>query len=797
MLHFFRKYQRYLFIFIAVVIVISFSFFGTHQMITSSTTVEDYSIGKAIDGSQMKKKEIDAITRFLWSDRMDLQLKEKGLMPNFFNDGVIRKDFFSTGLGVMLAEHYFESLQEGLKEKIEVHQTFRPYRHPTASFISAEVLWEQLLPSQKENLDRFLNENLEANPATFALLVDLYLGESTFPPHVLREYLMLQQKHYNWIQIDRALPQINLNLFHCHSIEDWFGSDFLNLISQFIYNTAIIAREKGYKVSKEEARVDLFRNGYLSLLSQKHSEKVDQHELGKLWRKQLLSLEMDEKRAVSVWQKVMLMRRLFEDYGHATLLDSHQYETFHSYASKTAIVDHYQLPPALHFKTFHSMLKFIFYCNAIAGEKLHGNELPKQFAPIASIEKIYPELLQTRFLVEVAEIKKEDLAEQITLKEMWDWQLQKENFKKLQKQFPELATSKAEETDSFFTALEALSPSLRKQVDHYSRMQLIELHPNLLLSALDNQTPVVKEIAISPNGFQTTFPSIDNALELLTLFTLAPIKGTLEPNQAALNAKSKLETYTPDHLSYFRFRLLDKDLEKSVLTFSQANKQGILDKLLDQHLKESYESIRNTHPTLFKKTPNQWKPFEDAKQEVGKLIYQETLSAIDQNYLQAGGHLSESRLKKLDTFYPRYYFYSYMKRAQKDIRQNGHKSAYLMQKVISDQNTHKLPKQPPLNTQWNLIAQSKTYKNHESSPWFDQSLFAMVEKSWSSIKVSKKGELNFFQLKEKSVPEETHLKDIKRGREILSMEAERFLMTEILDSLKRKKAIHLKDSNVK
>ena len=157
MLEFFRKYQRYFFIVIAVVIVISFSFFGTHSAINAPQKVEDRCISQGVDGSKIMKSELDHMVRFLASDRNDLALTEKGMMPNFFNDGVVRKDLLGTGIGVLLANAYFEDLKGDLNERMTHHKAFHPYCHPTAPFISVENLWSQVLPSQKAHLDAFLN----------------------------------------------------------------------------------------------------------------------------------------------------------------------------------------------------------------------------------------------------------------------------------------------------------------------------------------------------------------------------------------------------------------------------------------------------------------------------------------------------------------------------------------------------------------------------------------------------------------------------------------------------------------
>lgn len=790
MLEFFRKYQRYFFIVIAIVIVISFSFFGTHQTLTASKQVEDYPIGKAVDGSQMRKQEIDEISRFLWSDRMDLQLAEKRIMPNFFNDGVIRKDLLSTGLGVMLADQYFDLFRESFAQKVTKHKQFHPYTHPTAHFISFENLWGQVLPLQKEKFDQFLHQDLPVNTELFSLLVDLYLGETAFPPNILREYLMFQEKHYEWMQPDPALPQTNLSLFHCASIEDWFGPDFVQLAAQFVHNASLIAKEKGYKVSKEEARVDLFRNGFEALQTQKRSQEVDQTELGGLWKEQLLHLQMTDKAAIAVWQKVMLMRRLFEDYGHAALLDSHQYQSFHSYASKTAIVDLYELPASLHLTDFQGLLRLAFYCDAVSQGGRKGNALPEQFGRIETLAKKYPDLVQKRFLVEVAEVNKKALAQNVSLKDMWEWQLEEANFEALKKDFPDLAVFQADDDESRFAALEKLHYSVRNKLDHDSRMQIVGQNPEWIDEAFDNQHLRTREIAISPIGKVTGLDCVENGLELMQLLEKASLKGEMASDPIALQAKNDLSVYSGDEQTYYRIHVLERDTQQSVLTFKEANERGVLRELLATHLEKHYPKVRQENPTLFQTQDGEWKPFHDVQDQVGKEVYRDVLQAIDQDYVAMGGELDQTRLEDLSSFYPRYALYHYMKKAQQNIRQEGNQSRFLAPVAASAEDL-KLAARLPLSAQWGLVKETKTCKNYEKAPWFNESLFAMVEKSWSSVQVLADGSLKFFQLQEKAVPEETYLKEIKQGREILSVEAQRFLMTEILESLQEKEAIHL------
>ena len=69
-----------------------------------------------------------------------------------------------------------------------------------------------------------------------------------------------QEKQYNWLTPNPNLNQTDLSLFGYHTAEDWFGTHFTRLLSEFIINAAILAETQGYEVSKAEALADLVRN---------------------------------------------------------------------------------------------------------------------------------------------------------------------------------------------------------------------------------------------------------------------------------------------------------------------------------------------------------------------------------------------------------------------------------------------------------------------------------------------------------------------------------------------------------
>src|ERR1700722_11523304 len=140
MLDFFRSYQRYFFLVITVVIIISFSFFGTYSTLGSNNWREQIAF-KAVDGREVTRSDVDEMALFLATDNEDKMLYGGFWGPNFLNDGVIRKNFLETGLGVELALAYGEDLQDDIHKRSAKEKNYRLYSHPQAPFLSVENVW--------------------------------------------------------------------------------------------------------------------------------------------------------------------------------------------------------------------------------------------------------------------------------------------------------------------------------------------------------------------------------------------------------------------------------------------------------------------------------------------------------------------------------------------------------------------------------------------------------------------------------------------------------------------------------
>lgn len=319
MLHLFRKYQRFLFIFTTVIIIISFSFFGTYSTI-GELTPHQRVVFTAVDGSNITRGEVEEMANFISTDKEDKLLYGGAWGPNFFNNGVIKNDFLQTGIGEILVQNYKGDLLSDLDFRFEREKRYVPYANPEAQFISATTAWNYFAPEINSNLEAFKNLSGPMNGKAFSTRVNLYLAEKAFPQSLLKQVLRYQEQQYKWIKADQQLDQVDLSLFGYHTAEDWFGPRFVRLVAEYIINAAKIAETRGYSVSYDEALADLMRNTQISYQEVQGSPYVTVANSDEYFTEQLRRMGMDRTKAVKLWRQVLLFRRLYQDFANSAIV---------------------------------------------------------------------------------------------------------------------------------------------------------------------------------------------------------------------------------------------------------------------------------------------------------------------------------------------------------------------------------------------------------------------------------------------------------------------------------------------
>lgn len=741
MLNFFRKYQKFFFIFVTIFIVSSFCFFGTSSILQGGAEEVDRVVGKAIDGSSITSRELEALNRIL-----SASYEEHTTTLNLFNDGVIRKEFLSTGMGSLLVERHFDLIKEDLEARLKKAKHFRPYIHPKAPFLSAEAIWQQYFPMLSRDL-AFVRAETEATPESFFLLSRLYAAQLQFPPDSLKQFLLYQQNHFQNLPPDPDLQRSDLSLFGFHTMEDWFGPHFVNLVSRFIINSAAMAAQRGYSVSYDEARADLLFN--VNQVLQAH--RIDLSEIQSHFQGQLRALQLDETTAIKAWRKVMLFRRLFHDVGNSALVDPLVYQTFGKYAKEGVTVDVYQLPKELRFENTIALFKFQLYLDAVASNKESGMMLPTAFLTPDEVEKHFPELVERRFVVKIAEARMDQIAARVSLKETWEWQADEKHWTLLQKEFPLLTEGIAEDKESRFQFLDKIDSKMRLKIDEFSRLQIANNHPEWLEEALESASTRTETLSIRSKSFKPVLAGVNDANKLAELLQLAPIEVNLASFHAQ-QAQEHLNRFSEDGNLYYRIKVVERAPYKQVITFAVATCDGTLEALLDKKLETAYPDVRKKESAVFQAAGGGWKPYAEVKEEIGKRVYAELLHAVKNQ--------PEQRLAE------------FMKVAQNQLTQNPEDTDWIRTDEIDTTQ---------LDRQWLLEKSSNRLTRSAPLTFGKEEIFKLEEGAWSDVEIPANGNLYFLRVLERV--EGGTGAEMTQGQEILSIDARRHLMLQVLNAM--------------
>ncbi len=565
MLDLLRKYQKSLFIVVTAMVVASFVFFGTFGTLLDDVRApQDRVIGKAIDGSELRLLEIQALARFLGSD-----------------GEVIRNDLLRTQIAEELVRRAFVQLKPCLEQKLQRVRTFRAYAHPQAPFLSAKAVWERVAPMINREWSA-LQVTSEVTPDVFVHLAHLYQLQTAMPSELLRRVLLAQEQRFNWVQPDPHLRQDDLALFGFHSASDWFGREFVDLMAQFIHNAAIVAEEKGFVVSLDEARGDL---------RGKHSADA------------LRSMGLSESDAVAVWRKVLLFRRSFQDVGKSVFLDRLGSSEFAAVASEAAIVDVYRFGSSLALKTALDALAFDVYVNAVL-PKGDLTAPPTQLKDVAEVEKKAPALVATRYSANVSAVDKREAALRAPLKELWDFETKSKTWELLKKEFPTLRAVSALSEEDRFQALEKLDAKLRTAVDLFARRLAVDEHPEWIHDALSAVKAEEKQLVLSDGAI--ALPYAQDPKRLGALF-----EQILSAPETSLAALQFFETKD----AVFRFENIAKTAGPAIKPFAESRLDGSLDRLIDARLEKELASLKAKLPQ-----EKQSKPFAEIREDLAAVL---------------------------------------------------------------------------------------------------------------------------------------------------------------------------------
>ncbi len=725
MMQFLRKHQKKLFILIAIMTVASFSFFGTSAQF-SSREVEDKKIGTALDGSPIYERDLRALTQFLSMGPGDM----------------MRSDLIETGAFALLAENHFDKIEATFKEKLGKAKTAHFYSHPQAPFISAHEVWNRFSPQLLTDL----KEVQSASPTTksFLTYAKLYMDQQAFPPELLRAILLYDQRNYSWITPDHQLNDINhLALFGYQSFEEWFGTAFSDILGKFIVNTAALAEKKGYKVSQKEARVSFMMMCYQAAKMKSMRSDISSQDATEYMKHSLQIAGIDESRAIKLWRKVMLVHRFFGDMEQGVLLDATPYEQFATFADAKASVEVYQLPEELRLKDFQSMLKVQYYLEAVSPKgKQSFADLPRQFYSVDEIEKRHPQLVISRYELEVAKASQDDVISHLSLKELWDFEMSDAGWAAITTQFPVLNKQESVTPEGREKILDACDLDLRKKVDHLARESLLNTHPEWIEAALESRPLEPCIVEIKSKGSSAPFSDIEETLDL---------RETLQE----LDVGNIFHFIPHNKKSYYRIKIVQKPETKEVMTLQKALDSGVLTTLLDEKLESSLSDARKKDSALYRGESGAWKSFKEVKDHVGAYVYADLLQNLSDTQLT----FDEYAAKR---------FEGIMESAKGSIQKESHASKFLNKTG----NT--------LADQWTLSMRRQEIKRSDTTDLPKIEMFTKTEGSWSSIATPRGGNVAFFRLLERTASDLKVHEQVSEGQKLIGRDVKRHRIQQLI-----------------
>lgn len=597
MFSFFRRYQYYFFLAITVVIVLSFSFFGTYQTLGSDVWREQIAF-TAVNGHSVPRMDVEEMALFLSSETSDA-LASSDLAPaNGLNDGVITKNFLQTGFTELLYKHYQPHLVDDLAKRKGKEQRYRPYVHPGAPFLGTAAIWQHFVPEAWASFTKLQSTPDPTSFEAFQHRVRLFLASRQLSPRLVRYFLLAEEKQRSQIAKDPRLPESDLALFGYHTIEDWFGPRLIRLVSECIMNVAILAEEAGYHVSKEEAMADLLSNAQVSYEWQKAHPSLRELDFKDYFASQLRRMNMDASRAVKIWQQVMLFRLYFEDIAGGNGVELLPLQHLAAHAQQSVVLEKWELPAPFRLMQEKQLENLELYLRAVEkGSRNDPLALPNALLSGEELLKKHPELVEKSYRLRIKKVDVALLQKKISLKDLWSWE--SDHWSELVAHFPELKNADGKTAEARLAFLDSLERSSRDKIDAFSGRKIVQGRPEWIQEAL-NQAP---EYEVSA-GFRLigSFPlngwnERASREKLLGLLDLAPLGKAPEDGDP-------LHQISGDGEHFYRITVIERAAHYQPIAFEIASRDGILDKMRDlsTQQKKSLDPLWNALKKLASET---------------------------------------------------------------------------------------------------------------------------------------------------------------------------------------------------
>lgn len=527
MLHVFRRYQKFIFIVVTLVVIMTFVFFGTYQAFLPThqeTESEDVTAYVTPQGRMVGSRELAMLARLLSREGVGSDL----IPANLCSRQWVSRYFLTPDL----AAQWIDSKAPDLAEKWQREKMYQPYQHPERADLSVGTFWSFLAPELPQKLKEL--QTASSVEETIAARVALYHLQERAPPRFVSQLLRYRVQEAGF-EMDPRLARGDIALFGYTDLMDWFGEASFLRLARIVIRGAEEA--KVYPFSYEEAKEELLsRMGMLA--EQLQNQKGIAVNRETLFQAFLRQEDYTETTFVNLYRDVRRFEESIEDLSDSIALEALPFEQIYGEAQQWVTVEVTRMPPSLRFRDLEEAAAFEAYVAALTSSQ--SGQIPQEPNPTDWV-------LGTWYQGYVGQMCTDDLLHRVTLRQLWDWE--ESHTDEWVAQFPQLKGR----------TLDVCSPEERADVDQMARRAIVQEHPEWMEEAL-------KEVDMEPfslfaNGKEhpSGYPGITSILSL----------------QQQFDAQDETWGYTQDQNHFFRWIVSHRE-PNHILTFEEARQQQLL-----------------------------------------------------------------------------------------------------------------------------------------------------------------------------------------------------------------------------
>ncbi len=594
MLALLRKYQKSIFIVTTLVVISTFVFYGAVRagrgMIAHDKSLKESVLYQTPQGEKVTDVEIRLMAQFL-NEEVD-SLSQTPI--NMFNGEFVSSYLFEAGIGASLAKEFFADIEQPLKIRFQKMQNYRPYVHPAWPMMSAEKIWEIFAPGLSAAYKEF-KESQKLDSETLISLQRLFVQSKQMPSSFLQQILSTYQNQNPQLSKDPGLYSQDLAMFHAHTLGDWFGKEFLELVSQFVINTASLAKQNGISFTQAEVKASLLQNG-IHFIHTYGGKEVSANQVETLLEAYCFQKQSSEKELMNIWRQVMLCKA-YLDRGNQIVFEPSFYQEYMKDTAKRLKVSLYQMPREFQIRNSEDYARVESYLSALFPTRVFTEgQWPTSLNSIQQIKDIAPELVYRKVVLNISEVTLDEAKSQISLKQLWDYETSDEGWKKVLALAP--VAKEVHSKGDRFAFIKSLPADKKHEIDDVCKMEMVQNRPEVLNHLLSQKQMQEKSFIIPYSA------------------TKLPIKGFASSEELFEFCLSLKE---PTVISKDPFHLYNLSLvsigQDEVMTFAEALNEGTIDALVERNLISFFDQHKHKHASLKNAE------FDEVKAQIAELKY--------------------------------------------------------------------------------------------------------------------------------------------------------------------------------